>query len=252
MPEISHSKYLVQAGWDDVPHLDPDTKRDLLASTLPHLRDARTQGIPSLGAGAIYPLGLSEILVDPFQIPPYFPRAYALDVGWNRTAALWGAWDRSVDVIYLYTEHYRGQAEPSIHATAIKARGDWIPGLIDPAARGRSQADGRQLIVQYRDLGLNLREADNTLTGEDSGIYEVWERLSTGRLKVFSTLQNWQAEYRMYRRDEKGRIVKEFDHLMDCTRYLVLGIRAIAQCMPVASGRQIIGSAGRGDPAAGI
>ena len=25
----------------------------------------------------------------------------------------------------------------------------------------------------------------------------------------------------MYRRDEKGRIIKEHDHLMDCTRYLV-------------------------------
>lgn len=248
MPEISHSKYLVQAGWDDVPHLDEQTKADLLASTPPYLRDARTQGIPSLGAGAIYPIELSEILVDPFQLPAYWPRAYALDVGWRRTAALWGAWDRSVDCVYLYTEHYRGQAEPSIHATAIRARGEWIPGLIDPAARQRKQKDGERLIESYRALGLNLQPARNAV---DAGIHATWERLSTGRLKVFKTLQNWQAEYRLYRRDEDGKIVKEFDHLMDCMRYLVMDIRAVAICEPARLDEQTIGSAGGGDQTIG-
>jgi hypothetical protein len=44
--------------------------------------------------------------------------------------------------------------------------------------------------------------------------------LSIGRTKVFSTLQNFFAEYRLYRRDENGKIVKKKDHLMDCMRYL--------------------------------
>jgi hypothetical protein len=34
--------------------------------------------------------------------------------------------------------------------------GDWIPGLIDPAANGRNQVDGYQLIQMYRNLGLAL------------------------------------------------------------------------------------------------
>lgn len=249
MPEISESKYLVQASWDDVPHLDAGTKAKLLNSTEPHLRDARSKGLPSLGAGAIFPIAPSEILCDPFQIPAYWPRLYALDVGWKRTAALWGAWDRTIDCIYLYTEHYRGQAEPSVHASAVKARGDWIPGVIDPAARGRAQADGRQLMASYMALGLNLTVANNAV---DAGIYEVWERLSTSRLKVFRTLQNWLAEYRLYRRDENGKIIKDFDHLMDDTRYLVLSMREHGRCQPVNSGRNVVGSAGRGDPMAGI
>lgn len=252
MPEITESKYLVTCGWEEVPHLDEKTKADLLASTPPHLRDARSKGIPSLGAGAIYPIEPSEILVDPFQIPDYFPRAYALDVGWNRTAALWGAWDRSVDCIYCYTEHYRGQAEPSIHASAIRARGDWIPGVIDPAARGRAQHDGEQLLYSYTNLGLKVIPVPKEFRGVEAGIYEVWERLSTGRLKIFRTLQNTQAEYRLYRRDEKGRIVKEFDHLMDCLRMLTVTIRQRAICRPVAGPHQMIGSAGGGDPATGI
>ena len=193
--------------------MDKQVQKELLDSTPPHLRDARSKGSPSLGAGAIYPVPLSDILVDPFQIPAFWSRCYALDQGWNRTACLWAALDRSIDCWYLYTEHYRGKAEPSIHATAIKARGEWIPGLIDPSARGRSQGDGEQLIVTYGELGLKLEAANNAV---EAGLYDVWERLSTGRLKVFHTLQNWQAEYRLYRRDEKGNVVKEFDHLMDC------------------------------------
>src|SRR5690606_3895240 len=127
------------------------------------------------GAGAIYPIPVDEIIVDPFPIPAWWPRVYGLDVGWRRTAAVWLAWDRENDLLYGYTEHYRGQAEPSIHANAIKARGDWIPGVIDPAARGRQQADGQQLITSYRELGLKLTPADSAV---EAGIYEVWERLS--------------------------------------------------------------------------
>ena len=52
---------------------------------------------------------------------------------------------------------------------------------------------------------------------------EVWELLSAGRLKVFASCGAWFDEFRLYRRDDKGRIVKENDHLMDCTRYLVRG-----------------------------
>jgi len=248
MPEVSDSKYIVQASWDDVPHLDEQTKKELWDATPPHLRDARAKGIPHLGAGAIYPIPLSEILCDPFELPPHWPRTYALDVGWKVTAAVWGAYDRSQDAWYLYTEHYRGQAEPSIHADAIKARGNWIPGLIDPAAAGTSQHDGERLTDVYAELGLRLEPYKNAV---EAGIYDVWQRLSSGRLKVFRTLQNWQAEYRLYRRDEKGRVVKEHDHLMDATRGLIMSGLARARTQP-QQGAGIYVPIGRGDPAAGI
>lgn len=216
---VKDGKALVMAGWDDVPHLTEAQKTTMLRETPPHLRDARSKGIPSLGAGAIYPVAESEFVVDDMPMPQYWPRAYGLDVGWNKTACIWGAWDRDSDIVYLYSEHYRGQAEPAIHAQGIGARGKWIPGVIDPASRGRSQDDGKSLMKQYNDLGLNLHVADNTV---EAGIYEVWTRLSTGRLKVCRSLRNWLTEYRIYRRDEKGRIVKDNDHAMDATRYLIM------------------------------
>lgn len=230
VPAVSASKFLVTAGWEDAPHLDAQTKADMLRETPPYLRKARSEGVPSIGAGAIYPVEADDFLVDPFPIPDYFRRCFALDVGWNRTAALWGAHDLDTDTVYLTSEHYRGQAEPPIHAAAIKARGEWIPGVIDPASRGRNQVDGRRLFSMYRGLGLTLHLADNAV---EAGIYAVWERLSTGKLKVFRSLQHWRREHMFYRRDEKGAIVKKDDHLMDCTRYLLLSGLSHAIVRPV-------------------
>lgn len=212
------SRGVVMAGWADVPHISEVEQRDLRKSIPPYQRDARTKGIPQLGAGAIYPIEESEITCDPIEIPRAWPRAYALDVGWKRTAALWGAMDRESDTWFLYAEYYRGHAEPAVHAAAIRARGAWIPGCIDPAARGRGQDDGKKLTDSYRNQGLELYLADHAM---EAGIFDVYERLSTGRLKVFTTLRNWLAEYRIYRRDHLGRIVQTADHLMDDTRYLI-------------------------------
>jgi phage terminase large subunit-like protein len=209
-------KHVTQCDWSQVPHLDATAKAQLLASTPLYQRDARTKGIPQLGAGAIYPLAESDIIVPRFEIPPHWKRSYGLDVGWNRTAAVWGAVDPETGVAYLCHEYYRSQAEPIVHADGIKAVGEWIPGVVDPACLGSSQVDGRTLMEMYGSLGLKLQPASNAV---ESGIYEVWGALSTGRLKVFDTLHNWVSEFRKYHRDEKGKIVKKDDHLMDATRY---------------------------------
>lgn len=224
------SKFVVMATWDDAPHLTKEAKDELWAAIPPFQRDARSKGVPQLGSGAIFPVPESDYVVDDFPIPEHWPRAYGMDVGWNRTAVAWGALNRDTDTLYLISEHYRGQAEPSIHTQAVKARGEWIPGVIDPASRGRNQQDGRQLLQSYVDLGLDLETAFN---GVESGIYEVWQRLSTGRLKVFKSMSNWLFESRLYRRDEKGHIVKTNDHLMDATRYLVMSGIERAKVKPV-------------------
>jgi hypothetical protein len=124
-------------------------------------------------------------------------------------------------VAYLTSEHYRGMAEPIVHAEGIKARGSWIPGYIDPAANGRSQIDGQQLFKIYAALGLKLQFAQNA---REAGIYAVWIRLSTGKLKVFRSCENWCDEFRIFCRDENGNIINEKKfHLMAATRYLLLG-----------------------------
>lgn len=209
---------IVSATWDDAPHLGKQEKEELMAALPPYQRDARSKGIPQLGSGAIYPVPESEIVVEPFAIPKHWKVCYGFDVGWNNTAACWLAHDVESDTVYVTHDYKKGQAEPSVHAASIRAKGSY-PGAVDPASRGRSQKDGEQLIRLYREQGLNLFLADNTV---EAGIFDVYERLTTGRLKIFKTCVDTLGEYRIYRRDEKGRVVKQNDHIMDCLRY---GIR---------------------------
>jgi hypothetical protein len=194
-------------------------KEAILSSIPPWQRDSRTKGIPQLGAGAIYTVPESEFTINPVPLEPHWVRCFSLDVGWKVNACLFGALDKDTGTLYIYDELYKAKTEPAIVAAAIRNRGDWIPGVIDPAARGRGQKDGIQLISLYADLGLDIRPANNAV---EAGLLKVWERLSQGNIKVFNTCQNLLAEYRLYRRDKNGNIVKSNDHLMDALRYMVM------------------------------
>ena len=84
----------------------------------------------------------------------------------------------------------------------------------------------------YRALELNLEVADNAV---EAGIYEVWERISTGRMKVFSTLQNWRFEYLNYIRDENGKILRQDgydDNASAQSAFDLLRSRSLSGCRP--------------------
>jgi phage terminase large subunit-like protein len=216
--EIS-GRHVTMASWDDAPHLSKEAKAEMLAAYPPFMRLARTRGLPQMGAGVIYPVDQESYLTQPFEIPDSWPRAYGLDVGWNVTAAVWGAYDRSAGCWHIHSEHYARRATPLENSHAIRGRGEWIQGVIDPAAAGASQLDGKSLLAEYRGLGLKLAFADNAV---EAGILRVWTALSSGRLKIFTNCVNLLRELRGYIRDEKGRVVKENDHACDALRYLVM------------------------------
>jgi len=223
LTDVAPGKFVQSCNWEEVPHLSPESKAQLINSIPPYQREARTKGIPSLGSGAIYPIPEGDIATPDFSIPDNWPRAYGMDVGWKKTAGVWFAQNPDTGVLYLYAEYYRSEAEPSVHAHGFRAKGEWIPGVIDPASRGRMQRDGSKLIEDYMDLGLDLMPA---LNAREAGIQLTYELLSSGQMKVFQdACPNWFKEYRMYQRDEKGNIIKADDHLMDAMRYFVLSGR---------------------------
>lgn len=220
-------KYTVNCDWDDAPHLTDDQKKKLYMSYDPYEREARSRGIPSLGSGAVYPVFEEDVVVDSFQIPKWFKRAFGMDFGYGMTSAVWGAQDPDTGIIYLYSEHHLPKTLPPIHAEAIRMRGDWIIGACDPAGGQTNAQTGLSTIHQYEEMGLLLFPGHKgfKINAVEPGIAKVLTLLESGQLKVFDTLANWLDEFRVYRREEdsKGdfKIVKRDDHLMDATRYLI-------------------------------
>ena len=210
------TRTVVNMTWDETPHLTVEAKNELLQGYSPHERDARIRGLPSLGSGAVYPVPESQVFVPDFPIPSFWPRFFAMDVGWNWNAAIWGAIDRDSGTLYFYSECKMSQVEPETFAKAIKSRGDWIHGVVDPASQGANQFDGRALLTEYQGLGLNLTPADNAV---EAGIFDVYTMMISGRLKIFESCSETRKEFRLYMRDDKGKIRKVNDHLMDVTRY---------------------------------
>lgn len=246
------SRFLIGADWDDAPHLTDDAKASLLASIPAYQRDARSKGIPQLGAGAIYPIPESDIRVKDFEIPDHWRRGYGMDTGGGAkpTAAAFGALDLDAGVLYITSVYKRAASEPSIHAAAIKERSKgWTqPGVADAAALIMTEHDSEQLVQVYRNLGLDINLPDKSV---EAGIQETWDLLSNGRLKVFASCVAWFEEFRMYQRDKHGRIKKQHDHLMDATRYLVRSGRQRMKVKPKKVERQAVLHIDKGSPGLG-
>jgi hypothetical protein len=65
---------------------------------------------------------------------------------------------------------------------------------------------------EYLRLGLKLQHADNSV---EAGILRLYQQLSDGTLKIFSTCQQLLADLRYYHRNERGQVVKKQDHLVE-------------------------------------
>lgn len=229
LDDLQKVSYHTFIGWDDVPAsvLSREQRDVMKAMYAPHEIQARTKGIPSIGSGMVYPIAEEELRVDPFEIPEHWPRAFALDPGYrSKTAGLWAAWDQDSDILYFYSEHYKGLETAATHVDAFRRRGNWIPCIIDPA--GANIEDGKRVRQVYRELfdAINkdwpMHDAEKSIS---AGLMEVWSRMTSGRLKIFGTLPNWFGEFRVYQRGEDGKILPTPDHLMDCTRYLCRGVK---------------------------
>lgn len=227
--ETGAGKFAIQTSMDECPHLSPADVEEILASCPPHQRDARRKGIPELSAGSIFPVPEEFIKIEPIQIPEFWPRWYGMDVGWKNTAACWFAQDPETKMKYVTHVYKRGEVEPVIHAAAIKKPGDWLKGAIDSAANASNQADGKKLMELYQGQGLNLV---NAVKSVEAGLWTCYNELATGQIKIFSTCSDFFDEYKQYKRDSKGKVIKENDHVMDSFRYGVMTPN-IAQTKPV-------------------
>jgi phage terminase large subunit-like protein len=230
--------------WDDVPHLTEADKAEILANTPAHLRDARSKGIPLLGSGAIFQVPEDMIIVEPFETPKHWVEIGGMDFGMDHpTAATKLVIDRDADCIYVTREYrVKGMSAP-VHASALKKWGADLPWAWPSDGLQTEKGSGEQLAVIYRDEGLKLThdfaqfpetrdetERTSSRVSVEAGIFDMHNRMETNRWKVFRTCPQWLDEYRQYHRDEKGKIVKQMDDLIDSSRYGMMMMRyAIAQ-----------------------
>jgi phage terminase large subunit-like protein len=224
------SAYVVNVRWEDVPlAMFPQEMRDQMEATITaEQRDARINGLPSVGSGRVYPFADSQVVCNPFKVPANWKKLYALDIGYNCTAAVFLAIDPVTDTVYVYDEYYAERQLPVIHVESIKAKGGhWMQGVIDPSAMQTSKHDGLTSFKVYRDLGLDVRLADNRV---HAGILEVTNRMATSRLKIMSHCSNTIEEFRLYRYEtnkntgETQVAKKQEDHAMDALRYGIMAL----------------------------
>lgn len=224
---------------EDAEHIPPEEKARIIASFPAHERDARAKGIPTLGSGRIFPVVEDSIKVPAFALPSHWPRLVGYDFGWDHPAAgVWFAWDRDSDTVYITDCYRQSEALISTQASAIKGRGSWIPvAWPHDGYQVRDSKTGTQLAQQFREEGVAMRpehaqlpetqdpaETKESRISTEAGIQLMLTRMTNGKLKVFSHLEDWFEEFRLYHRKD-GLIVKERDDLMSATRIGIMDLR---------------------------
>jgi phage terminase large subunit-like protein len=225
--------YFQNAGWDDAPHITPELMEELLASIPKYQWDMRTKGIPQMGSGLIFDVDETMITCTPFDIPDHWRKLAAVDIGIDHpTAVVWSTYDAGTDTIYIYDAYRQSGNTPSVHATAINARGTWIPVVLPHDADNTERGSGRSVMSFYEEANVNvlhetfynpLDRSGKRNNFVEPGLMDLLQRMNTGRLKIFSSCADLFAEIRQYHRKE-GKIVKRDDDLVDAMRYSALSV----------------------------
>lgn len=223
------SRHVTQMTIDDAEHYTPEQRAEIVASYPAYEREARTKGIPIMGSGRVFPVPEEDVFCDPIEIPSLWPRIGGLDFGWDHPfAATELAWDRDADRIYVTKEYAARESTPVIHSAALKPWGAKLPWAWPHDGLQHDKGSGEPLAEQYRDQGLNLlwekATFDDGSNGVEAGIFEMLDRMQTGRFKVFNSCVGWLSEFRLYHR-EKGLIFKLKDDRISSSRYAMMMLR---------------------------
>jgi len=232
MQERAPDRHMTQMTIDEAAHFSPEMRARIIASYPAFERDARTKGVPMLGAGRVFPVHEEAITVDPFAIPPHWSQIGGMDFGWDHPfAAVRLAWDRDADCLYVTDVYKATQTTPVVHAERLKSWGAWLPWAWPHDGLQHEKGSGAPLAELYRSAGLNLLpmhaqfattpDGKGGGTSVEAGLMEMLQRMQSGRLKVFRGLEDWFREFRVYHRKD-GLVVKVNDDLLCATRYALM------------------------------
>jgi len=235
----TRTKVVTRMGLKDALHIPEERHADILEQYPKHERDARLEGIPVLGSGAVFPLDPSTIQVAPFAIPKSWRKIAGIDFGRgdHPTAGALCAVDPESDTFYVVDVYRNDDARIAVHADAMQRWGR-VPFAWPKDGHSKEPMEGRKLADVYRSKGLKmmpdhaqydersmpLAQDRTNMVSVEAGLFEMLTYMQDGRFRVFSVLEDWFSEFRMYHRVD-GDIVKEVDDLMDATRYAFMARR---------------------------
>jgi hypothetical protein len=217
-------------GLKDAEHFTEEQKQKRLAGYPLHEREARANGDPTLGSGAIFTTPQGDISISQnLEIPLHWAKLWGVDYGVTHPfAAVLMAWDRDTDILYILDTIRLTNSRPIEHASAMKriapdVRVSW------PHDGSRRESDLDTLTTNYRREGLLMLPkhasfVDGSISTE-AGILEMQERMAEGRFRVKAHLSDWFDEYRSYHRKKDGTINKIRDDLLSATRIAVMSKR---------------------------
>jgi len=212
---------------DDALHIPAEERAKIISAFLPHEREARARGVPTLGSGRIFMTPEGIITEPPLEyIPEHWTKLWGIDFGIGHPfAAVLTLWDRDNDVIHVHHAYRVADALPIQHAFAMKQIGAAVPVAWPKDGADREKSSGEPLAAAYKKHDLKMLSdhatwPDGGLSTE-AGILEMDERMKSGRFKVAAHLSEWFDEYRFYHRKD-GLIVKMKDDLMSATRVAVM------------------------------
>lgn len=234
MDNPGSGQHFIQKGWDDAPHLSEDVKTTLLESFPVHQRDMRSKGVPMLGHGRIYDLSEDFITCDAFDIPPHFFVLDGMDFGWDHPQAhIQMAIDRDQDIIYITRAWKQRHTLPEVSWGATKSWSAGVPTAWPLDGLQTEKGSGVQQKKFYQDAGFTMMPERATWpdgsNGVEAGLLEILSLMQKGKFKIFAGLRDVFDEVGQYHRDEKGKISKVRDDLLDAIRYAYMMRRFAVQ-----------------------
>lgn len=236
MDDPSNAQFFMKKGWNDAPHITPEKRERMIEQFPMHQRAMRTEGEPMMGHGRIYDIADEYITCDPFPIPDHWKVINAMDFGWDHPQShVQVVFDTDNDAVYVTHGYKASKVSANDAWGSVKHWNEGIPVAWphDGLQNEKGRDDATQQKTHYSNAGFKMLPDMATWpsipdgkggmkTGGNSvehGLYEIGDLMRKGKFKVFSGLVEVMDEIRQYHRDEKGKIVKVRDDLIDAIRY---------------------------------
>jgi phage terminase large subunit-like protein len=247
----------IRVSWADVPEYDPwgepfllhSTRQQLERDYLPHERDARIQGKPIMGKGAVFQIRTWPTYKTgdvPFQEMRNIARVIALDLGLvnDKTVISLMYWDPYERTAWLHRQIVVQGVEEAVptqyvsHLLRPEVFGTPIVLPADANTQGRytmSSTSIRELFEQYElnvapGAIMNPPDPQGRTTNHKSyGINQMRQMLEVGSLMVNENCVDFLREAQNYYVDTQGRF-SDPDDCIDSARYALLAcLQGIAE-----------------------